>query len=158
VRRRPTSLHSAFITLSGWLFAELAVVLMIIALGSVSSAAPPPPPCPPPPVPDGLLLQTVEFVIFVEPAGDGADTVAQFNRQLDEVVGRDHTVGLALLFGVSRDSDPLHGTAVSNRLRELVQGQPGLSQAVDIRPYLGGHRDGEPGQVKVELFLLNKPR
>ncbi|MGD9531253.1 MAG: hypothetical protein AB7L91_18085 [Dehalococcoidia bacterium] len=153
MRRQPRTNNSVY-ALSGWLFAELAIVLMLLALGSAAFTPPPTPVqnCPEPP--PGVLLDTVEFVLFVEPGGAGADTIARFNRELERVVGPKREVGLALLFGVSRDEEPLNGTLVSQRLKDLVGGQPQLSKAADIRSYIGGRDDGGPGDVKVELFLL----
>ncbi|GAA4979871.1 hypothetical protein WHI96_11485 [Pseudonocardia tropica] len=143
--------------IAGWLFAELAAILMIVAFASADS---------PQEVPrqegpgagredQGVLLTPVTFVLPVPAGDDGGGTVARFRTDLARVVGPDRSVGLALMFGVSRDPDrPLAGTAVSRRLVELVRDLPELERAADIRPYLGDSEDGAPGEVRVELFLL----
>lgn len=142
----------------GWLLAELALVLMLMAFGSsegrpVARTAPVAAPTEPTEE-RGVLLTPVSFVIGVEPAGDGVATVAAFSQNLSLVVGPDRQVGLVLMFGVSRDAEPLHGSEVSRRLRDLVAGLPALASATDLRPYIGGSDDGQPGEVRVELFLL----
>ena len=67
---------------------------------------------------------------------------------------------LVLLFGVSRDGNALNGTAVSEQLRGylLAATVPEFASGLDIRPYIGGRSDGEPGDVKVELFLFSGSR
>jgi len=156
---------------AGWLFAELALVLMIIAVGSEQLDNPAQaehpttpvttttePPSVPPPSPEGILLKSVKFTMPVPVNGDGV--VERFRQELDKAVGANGRVGLILLFGVSRNpSEPMEGTGVSGRLKELITpaGLPQLRSTVDIRPYLGGNDDGQPGDVTVELFLLTGP-
>jgi hypothetical protein len=144
---------------AGWLFAELALVLVIIAVASeappLAAVAPPPPVSTPT---EGLALKTDKFTMFV-PA-DGQRVVETFTERLVAKVGPNARVGLVLLFGVSRSPDqPLQGSLVAQRLKELIEpaGIPQLRAAVDIRAYLGGREDGQPGDVTVELFLLTGP-
>lgn len=157
-RSRSVAPMPAF-AIGGWLFAELAAVLMIIAFASADAPAPVVPPEAPAVAQQdqGVLLTPVAFVIPV-PEGDGAGTVQRFRADLARAVGPDRSVGLALLFGVSRNpGQPLAGTAVSRRLADLVRDLPELERAADIRPYLGARDDGAPGEVRVELFLLTGP-
>lgn len=149
---------------AGWLFAELALVLVIIAVGSevprpLAAAAPAPQVPAPARFPaEGLSLETAKFTMFV-PA-DGQGVVETFREQLVAKVGPDARVGLVLLFGVSRNSNqPIQGTLVAQRLKELIEpaGIPQLRTTADIRAYLGGREDGQPGDVTVELFLLTGP-
>jgi len=155
-RHRPVSTLGVV----GWLFAELALLLMIVALGSeehpsVAEPAPPPPPTTSSSAaPEGLSLTTESFIMHVDPSGAGV--VDEFRRDLAAKVGADGRVGLVLLFGRSRDPfTPTQGTVVSQQLKDLVvpAGLPQLRTMNDMRAYLGS--DGAPGDVKVELFLLN---
>ncbi|MGW4211220.1 hypothetical protein ACWEIJ_24730 [Lentzea sp. NPDC004789] len=160
-RHRPVST----LGVAGWLFAELALLLMIVALGSEErrSVAEPVAPSSPPPTtssavaPEGLSLTTESFIMHVDPSGAGV--VEEFGRNLAAKVGADGRVGLVLLFGRSRDPfTPTQGTVVSQQLKDLVvpAGLPQLRTMNDMRAYLGS--DGAPGDVKVELFLLNGGR
>jgi hypothetical protein len=151
---------------AGWLFAELALVLMVIAVGSettapsatptvtVTTSAPSPSVTTTTGVPGtnelGLRLDTVIFMVSL--SGDGSGAVEEFRNLLTERVGPNHTVGLALLFGVADGGSS--GTQVSGRLRDLIVAAriPQMPSAEFIRPYLGD--EGGAGAVKVELFLL----
>lgn len=162
-RRQPISTLGVV----GWLFAELALLLMIVALGSEErppAAEPPAPPAssapvptttaPRPAAPEGMLVTTETFTMHVNPSGEGV--VDEFRRNLDAKAGANGRVGLVLLFGRSRDpSAPTQGTLVSGQLKDLVQaaGLPQLRTMNDMRAYLGS--EGRPGDVEVELFLLN---
>ncbi|MCG8915119.1 hypothetical protein L6E12_04855 [Actinokineospora sp. PR83] len=143
---------------AGWLFAELAMVLVVIAIGSEVTApsavvlTPPVADTPTTAPSQGLALTTVRFTI---PAtADDATVLADFRAALDRTVGPQGRVGLILLFGKSTTANPAQGTRLSERLKAVVTpaNLPQLRTTVDIRPYFGG--DGAPGQVMVELFLL----
>ncbi|MEU3643282.1 hypothetical protein AB0E59_07890 [Lentzea sp. NPDC034063] len=161
-RRQPVNA----LGIAGWLFAELALVLMIVALGSddhVPAAAQPatssaaPTPTSSTAAPEGLSLTTKSFIMSVD--GSGAGVVDEFRRRLLDEVGPDARVGLILVFGKSRDpSVPTQGTLVSQQLKDLVvpAGLPQLRTMNDMRAYLGS--DGAPGDAKVELFLLGGGR
>ncbi|GAA4304528.1 hypothetical protein GCM10023148_58250 [Actinokineospora soli] len=155
--------------LAGWLFAELALVLVVIVMGA---EAPKPKASPPTPSPTatprpttsprptgkapqpGLRLDSVLFTVPVPP--NGGDAVERFKAGVAANVKRGERIGLILLFGVSRTADSLGGTAVSRQLvDQLVAARvPGLPPVKHIRPYLGSTLDAEPGWVKVELFLM----
>ncbi|MDX8146920.1 hypothetical protein SK854_32730 [Lentzea sp. BCCO 10_0061] len=162
-RRQPVNA----LGIAGWLFAELALVLMIVALGSddhvPAAARPATPSASPAPTtsttasPEGLSLTTKSFIMSVD--GSSAGVVDEFRRRLLDEVGPDARVGLILVFGKSRDpSVPTQGTLVSQQLKDLVvpAGLPQLSTMNDMRAYLGS--DGAPGDAKVELFLLGGGR
>jgi hypothetical protein len=182
VRRKQPFIPDNALSAAGWLFAEFALVLAIMAFGSERpgrvgvpnttlatatdiSAAPPgvststaPPPLTA--VPEGISLESHKMVIHVPV--DGRDVVGDFRQQLDSHIGANARVGLILLFGVSRTGNPLDGTGVSQSLKEQIQ-YAGIRQLRSlrdtdyIRTYLGDRSDGEPGDVLVELFLLNGP-
>lgn len=156
MRRRPRRLSddSGPLSVAGWLFAELALVLMVIAVGSETaapSATPPPTTTSPPPTTGtnelGLRLDTVTFMVF-----PSAGMVEEFRTSLAGQVAPNQSVGLALLFGVADGGRS--GTQVSAGLRDLIvaAGIPQMPSGEYIRPYLGD--EGGPGAVKVELFLL----
>lgn len=162
-RRQPVNA----LGVAGWLFAELALVLMIVALGSeehppsaqpvASSSAPSTTTTGTVVAPEGLSLTSKSFTMHVDASGAGV--LEEFRRLLDSKVGADGRVGLILVFGKSREpSVPTRGTLVSQQLKDLVvpAGLPQLRTMNDMRAYLGS--DGAPGDVKVELFLLNGGR
>ncbi|SFR24784.1 hypothetical protein SAMN04488564_10868 [Lentzea waywayandensis] len=164
-RRQPVNA----LGVAGWLFAELALVLMIVALGSdehvpaaesstpSASASLTPTTTSAAAAPEGLSLTTRSFIMSVD--GSGTGVVDEFRRRLLDEVGPDGRVGLILVFGKSRDpSVPTQGTLVSQQLKDLVvaAGLPQLSTMNDMRAYLGS--EGAPGDAKVELFLFNGGR
>lgn len=151
---------------AGWLFAELALVLVVIAFGSelpparqavpapssqtVTTTAPASAAAPTSAArQEGLVLESVVFFVDV-PAG-GAGVLDAFGREMDARVLPDQRVGLVQLFGVPRGS--VSGPDVSRELMRAVVGRvPKLPREQQIRPYLGD--EGGPGTVKVELFLM----
>ena len=157
MRRRFAAREQGAVGAAGWLFAELAMVLVIIAIGSEvtapSAVVLAPPVETPAVVPSqGLALTTMRFTTPV--TADDATVLADFRTALDRTVGQQARVGLILLFGRSTTANPAQGTRLSERLKAIVTPAdlPQLRSTVDIRPYFGG--DGAPGQVTVELFLL----
>lgn len=145
---------------AGWLFAELALVLVVIAFGSElhPSGSAEPTPAPPPTTTtappsgvrqEGLVLESVVFFVDVPPGGAGV--LDAFRRELDARVLPNQRVGLVQLFGVPRGGTS--GPDVSRELMRAVVGQvPRLPREQQIRPFLGD--EGGPGTVKVELFLM----
>ncbi|MBM7773991.1 hypothetical protein JOD54_004195 [Actinokineospora baliensis] len=170
-RYRDRGDHGA-LGVAGWLFAELALVLVVIAFGSealppprvaadpgapVTTTTPPTTSSPPPvttttPTASGLRLDTVVFFVLVPANGAGA--LESFQDQLNALLGPDQRIGLILLFGKERGG--FSGTDVSRQLTDIVVGRvPRLPRVEQIRPYLGD--EGAPGTVKVELFLMTGP-
>jgi hypothetical protein len=169
VRRRRRAEAPGGLGAAGWLFAELALLLVVVVVGSEVSDPRPRPevaertaaePVPPTSVgaapPEGLSLRTEKFLM---PATGDGEAVGRFTALLTEEIGPDAEVGLVLLFGVSRTGELGDGAAVSGHLKSLIEpaGIPQLRSAVDIRPYIGSAGDGAGGDVLVELFLLNGP-
>ncbi|GLZ40795.1 hypothetical protein [Actinokineospora sp. NBRC 105648] len=163
-RRFPSPTTGGALSAAGWLFAELAMVLVIVAVGSeatppqraaaVPTTTPPSTPPPTPGAPEGLALTSRKFTMGL-PADD-REVLDSFVRELNAIVAPQGKVGLILLFGTSRNANaPAQGTRLSERLKGVVQraGIPQLRSVAEIRPYFGG--DGGPGTVTVELFLLN---
>lgn len=161
-RRRKQAQDTAF-ALSGWLFAELAIVLMLVALGSVAFAAPPIPCPPPPPPPESVELRTVKFAVHVD--ADDAATRQRFMDILRANLRPNQTPGFIMMFGVSLTEDANQGVEVARRLKGLIKSQPGLEKVDDdlgddeskIRPYHAGLKDGAKGDVNVEVFVLTTP-
>lgn len=140
---------------AGWLFAELALVLVIIVLGTETPRRPPQA-TPPPTTPageQGLSLESRTFEIDV-PHGPGA--MADFRARLDATLTPGEEVGLIMLFGRSRTANISEGTVVSEELRRalLADRVPRIPHDERyIRTYFGG---GRAGTVEVELFVLNR--
>ncbi|MGW6937029.1 hypothetical protein ACWGE0_43755 [Lentzea sp. NPDC054927] len=162
--RRPHWSDAGILGAAGWLFAELALLLAIVALGSGTAAdnspatITPPSSATPSTTPgkshsEGLSLTSVKFTMGV--SADDAAVVSTFTTNLTNVVGPQAKVGLIMLFGTSANpTSPVAGTLISERVKRLIApaGLPQLASKVDIRTYFGG--DGVPGDVTVELFVL----
>ncbi|MEJ2857634.1 MULTISPECIES: hypothetical protein [unclassified Saccharothrix] len=162
MRRRVRRESDGGLGSAGWLFAELALVLVVIAFGSelppARQAVPTPSPSPgttttaapsPGVQQEGLVLESVVFFVDVPPGGAGV--LDAFRREMDGRVLPDQRIGLVQLFGVPRGS--VSGPDVSRELMRAVVGQvPKLPREQQIRPFLGD--EGGPGTVKVELFLM----
>ena len=155
---------------AGWLFAELAMVLTVVAIGSeqkpasVADERVPPTTSsspgssttvPAPAVEAGLSLRSVRFTMPV-PEDDRA-VVATFAVELGRAAPTGTSVGLIILFGTSDSGDPGEGVQVSKRVSALIgpAGFPQLRSTQEVRTYFGG--DGPPGSVTVELFLFTGP-
>lgn len=166
-RRRATA--SGTLGVAGWLFAELALLLVVVVIGSEISDPRPVTAAPtststtttttPPPsvgAPQGLSLTSRKFRM---PATPDAEAVAKFRDLMTAEIGPDAKVGLVLLFGVSRTGSLGDGAVVSEHLRSLVvpAGITQLASAVDVRAYIGSASDGASGDVLVELFLMSGP-
>jgi hypothetical protein len=163
--RRRVRTATGSLSAAGWLYAELAMVLVIVAIGSEAPAAPAPPrpavttsatPTVKPGSQQGIGLTPVKFVMPVESSDDAV--LRTFVSELDRRVGPDGKVGLILLFGTSRNpSAPVQGIRISERVKAIIGGAgiPQLRTIAEIRPYFGG--DGTPGSLTVELFLLTGP-
>lgn len=154
--RRTRSTRNAFAA-SGWLLAEVALILMVIFQGSQSPTAPEvptgdssvahPPPKPPstdptPPEDDvtcrpaGLRRQPEEKASVV--LGRGHDARAARTLVSRIAAGPGHRPGLILLFGVSySSSSPNGGQAVSEDLARLISSSTfGRRYRPVIRPFL----------------------
>lgn len=162
------------LSLAGWLFAELAMVLVIIAFGTQFNPTPATPAATPTastpsttvptstPVPEpgsnGLALKPVKFVMHV--ADNGAGAAREFANQLAARRIPDGDIGLILLFGVARDGVLGNGVAVSKQFAGLIRQAPPpqLARDVVIREFLGGLDEGRPGDVVIELYQFTGER
>lgn len=166
-RRRAASDSGAF-GAAGWLFAELALVLMVIAFAAGELAGPVAEPEVSPAAPAqtaeseavgcGLQRGTTKFLLEPAELTDPATARAAFQANLDvEGVGPDERVGLALLFGVSENRENLEGGVERSQFLAAALNEPRLAQLADwdFRTYLTS--GDEPGSVEVELFLLECP-
>lgn len=166
MRRRDVS-GTVVLGAAGWLFAELAMILTVVAIGSEQQAAPTtarpraattvaaPTTVATPGTEQGLALTSVTFTMPV-PEDDRA-VVDTFAGELGRLTPARAKVGLVMLFGKSLDADPVDGVGVSRRVSALLGSAdlPQLRSALEIRTYFGG--DGPPGSVTVELFLMTGP-
>ncbi|WP_367129150.1 hypothetical protein [Saccharothrix sp. HUAS TT1] len=164
MRRRSRQSDGGTLGPAGWLFAELALLLVVVVIGSevpkvrpvsdvASSSAPPP--TSEPPRPQGLRLTPQTFVMPVVPDEAVVDV---FRERLTAAVGPDAQVGLVLLFGRPRNGRLEDGVVVSEHLKSIIDPVdiPQLRSRADMRAYAGG-QSGEEGQVLVELFLMTGP-
>jgi hypothetical protein len=164
VRRRNRDAESGgALGTAGWLFAELAFVLVVIALGASELTASEPrqdvPPVsaapsePPPAVPVGLDICSQTFRLPADRLGDPVSSAAAFQEEMLRLgLGPDVRAGLVLLFGVPRDGAPGGGMPESRALKSALEGAalPHLVGA-EIRPYIGR---GDLGSVDVEVFVV----
>ncbi|MEU6155038.1 hypothetical protein ABZ816_34140 [Actinosynnema sp. NPDC047251] len=164
MRRRRRQPDGGTLGPAGWLFAELALLLVVIVIGSevpkirpAADVASPstPPTTTEPPRPQGLRLTPQSFVMPVVP--DHA-VVEVFRERLTATVGPDAQVGLVLLFGRPRNGRLEDGVVVSEHLKSIIEPVdiPQLRSRADMRAYVGA-QSGEEGQVLVELFLMTGP-
>lgn len=172
-RRRPPSRVSVDpLGAAGWLFAELALILVIIVLGAEVPRRPPPPTTPPPTTSatekPGLSLRPRAFCLDVPENASGVGD--GFQAGVEREVRADERVGLVLLFGHSRSADALAGTVVARQAMDAIGTRPSphapekahiraysgpverVPDGTEVRGYLGG--DCARGQVNVELFVL----
>jgi hypothetical protein len=165
VRRRRRAPASGTLGTAGWLFAELALLLVVVVIGSEISEPRPVTSAPvdtttaaPPSdvgAPQGLSLTSKKFRM---PATPDAEAASRFRDLMIAEIGPDAKVGLVLMFGVSRTGSLGDGAVVSEHLRSLVlPAVSELASAADVRAYIGGASDGARGDVLVELFLMNGP-
>ncbi len=164
MRRRRARSDSGTLGPAGWLFAELALLLVVIVIGSEVpkirptadvAASAPPPTSSEPQRPQGLRLTPQSFVMPVVPDEAVVDV---FRERLTATIGPDAQVGLVLLFGRPRNGRLEDGVAVSEHLKSLIDPVDiaQLRSRADMRAY-AGVQPGEEGQVLVELFLMTGP-
>jgi len=145
---------------AGWLFAELAFVLVIVAFGAdesppiqQASTDPVSPVAAEPSAPVGLDLCSQTFRLPAARLVDPASSVAAFQEELQRLgLGPNVRAGLVLLFGVPRNGAPGGGGQESRALKAALEGAalPQLASA-EIRPYIG---TGDWGSVEVEIFVV----
>ncbi|GIH10882.1 hypothetical protein Rhe02_89490 [Rhizocola hellebori] len=157
--------------LAGWLFADLLIVLFLVALVSVPpTVAKPTPsasasskPSPAPSKPPVLNLKSVDFwvrgvnVNLLLAGNDSAaqNLVQKFNEELRRNNVQNRRAGLILAFGTA----PAHNyqdslaTRVAGKLVEVV------SQRVEKFRFVASRllwTPGDPGDIRVEVFFFDE--
>ncbi|MER6025689.1 hypothetical protein [Streptomyces sp. NPDC001851] len=142
--------------LAGWLFADLLLLLLVIALGSLprehrTGATPKPgtPSSPPPstqPAERGLVLKPCSFTVRTGSAGS---VRKQFGAQLRGAGVADRTAGFVLSFGTAPDPGP--GQEAADRVNSMITG--GFSHFKHA-PKRGYWKGGPSGKVRIDVFFL----
>lgn len=168
-RRRPRATRErALIGLAGWLFADLMLVIAIVAMGSQpdplaarpapapSTHRPSPSPSPTTPSPSATpqgplaLEQTPQIIVVHAPAGDTAALTAQLTKALVPYRGR--RAGIVETFGWGSDSssDTAYATEVNALLDKIAPSMfpPGTPEEnyIDLGSQSGG------AKIKIYLF------
>lgn len=146
------------VLLAGWLFADLLLLLLVIALGSLpreerTGATPTPtvpsPPASTQPAQRGLVLKPCSFTVRT---GSAASVQKQFGAQLDRAGVADRTAGFVLSFGTAPDPGP--GQEAAERVNSIVtDGFPRFEHA----PKRGYWKGGPSGRVRIDVFFLATP-
>ncbi|MFJ9894375.1 hypothetical protein ACIQPR_13770 [Streptomyces sp. NPDC091280] len=162
-RPRSGSPVSRTVLLAGWLFADLLLLLLVIALGSLpreertsSTASPspsssaPPSESPSPQVAErGLVLKPCSFTVSTGSAGS---VRSQLAAQLRQAGVADRTAGFVLSFGTA--PQPEAGQEAAEKVnRYLTGGLSGFRHA----PKRGYWKGGESGKVRIDVFFLATP-
>ena len=158
MNRRPPAGRT--LLLAGWLFADLLLLLLVIALGSLpreertgaSSTPTPSPSGSADPSPSarqaerGLVLKPCSFTVRT----GGADSVKkQLGSQLRKAGVANRTAGFVLSFGTAPDPGP--GQAAAEKVNsEITQALPRFSHA----PKRGYWKGGPSGKVRIDVFFL----
>lgn len=160
--------------LSGWLFADLLLVLFLVALVSVplkpaaahpaptarkSTASPSPRPSPSPPVPrrpPGLDPNYLALEIAVSPDQVRASGIGQFRAAVDRQL-RAHRdprpVGLVLIFAAGPDTPEGQGQAIetANKTANALKAQdPVFAETLGL-----GYWGAPDGTFDLKIFFLN---
>lgn len=157
---RPTATGRT-VLLAGWLFADLFLLLLVIALGSLpreertsSSSSPSPSASPSPswsgqPAERGLVLKPCSFTVKT---GSDGSVKAQFTSQLRKAGVASRTAGFVLSFGTAPDPGP--GQAAADKVNSVItKGLPRFRHA----PKRGYWKGGATGKVRIDVFFLAAP-
>ncbi|GGV07395.1 hypothetical protein GCM10010260_51400 [Streptomyces filipinensis] len=144
------------VLLAGWLFADLLLLLLVIALGSLpreqrTDATPKPgtPSSPPPstqPAERGLVLKPCSFTVRTGGAGS---VRKQFGTQLRGAGVANRTAGFVLSFGTAPDPGP--GQEAADKVNSMITG--GFSHFRHA-PKRGYWKGGPSGKVRIDVFFL----
>ncbi|CAL9646446.1 hypothetical protein [Streptomyces griseomycini] len=146
------------VLLAGWLFADLLLLLLVIALGSLpreerTGATPAPtvpsPPASTQPAQRGLVLKPCSFTVRT---GSAASVRKQFGAQLGRAGVADRTAGFVLSFGTAPDPGP--GQEAAERVNSIVT--DGFSR-FEHAPKRGYWKGGPSGRVRIDVFFLATP-
>lgn len=158
-RRNPAS---RTVLLAGWLFADLLLLLLVIALGSLpreerTSASATGTPSPTTsgsasPSPSerqaerGLVLKPCSFLVST---GSAHSVTRQFGTQLKKAGVAGRTAGFVLSFGTAPTAGP--GQAAAEKVNSQITGAlPRFRHA----PKRGYWKGGASGKVRIDVFFL----
>lgn len=146
------------VLLAGWLFADLLLLLLVVALGSLpreerAADQRPATPGSPGPTPSatqaaarGLVVQPCSFTVRT---GSDASVTRQLTSQLRAAHVADRTAGFVLSFGTAPDANP--GQAAARKVNSAItKGLPRFRHA----PKRGYWRGGNLGTVRIDVFFL----
>jgi hypothetical protein len=152
--------------LAGWLFADLLLLLLVIALGSLpreeraGTATPTETPEPTRtaeaspsesarPAEQGLVLKPCSFTVKT---GSAASVRGQFAAQLRSAGVDGRTAGFVLSFGTAPDPGP--GQKAAERVNSVItEEMPRFRNA----PKRGYWKGGAAGKVRIDVFFLATP-
>ncbi|MEU1626672.1 hypothetical protein ABZ746_15365 [Streptomyces sp. NPDC020096] len=149
------------VLLAGWLFADLLLLLLLIALGSLprldrtagKGATPSHTPgssaSPSQQARVGLVLKPCSFT--VQTGSDDA-VASQLASQLHSAGVQNRTAGFVLSFGSAPQPD--EGQAAADRVNGIVTQRLKLFQHAPKRGYWQG---GPTGSVRIDVFFLSGP-
>ncbi|MEV5880069.1 hypothetical protein AB0L75_38860 [Streptomyces sp. NPDC052101] len=157
--RPPQAAAGRTVLLAGWLFADLLLLLLVIALGSLpreqrtGTAPRPSAPSSPPPSTQaaerGLVLKPCSFTVRT---GSDASVRQQLGKQLSGAGVADRTAGFVLAFGTAPDPQP--GQDAADKVNSQITGGFSLFRHAPKRGYWKG---GPSGQVRIDVFFLATP-
>jgi hypothetical protein len=160
VNRRPRSGGPVgrTVLLAGWLFADLLLLLLVIALGSLPreqrtvSSPSRSPSASPSESPSaraaerGLVLKPCSFTVSTGSAGS---VKSQLNSQLRKAGVANRTAGFVLSFGTAPQPEP--GQAAAEKVNRYIT--DGLSR-FQHAPKRGYWKGGTTGKVRIDVFFL----
>jgi hypothetical protein len=148
------------VLLAGWLFADLLLLLFIVALGSLPTAdrgghhpvvspSPSPSPSATRAAEQGLIVKPCSFTIRT---GSEASVVHHLTTRLHSAGVADRTAGFVLSFGTAPTPGP--GQAAANRVnKDITNRLPNFRHA----PKRGYWKGGRSGSVRIDVFFLSGP-
>jgi hypothetical protein len=148
------------VLLAGWLFADLLLLLLVVALGSLpreqrADAHPSPTPSDSAgspssrPAERGLVLKPCSFTVGT---GSDASVRQQFGAQLRGAGVASRTAGFVLSFGTAPDPGP--GQAAADKVNsQITKGFSRFQHA----PKRGYWKYGASGKVRIDVFFLAAP-
>ncbi|WP_046259380.1 hypothetical protein [Streptomyces sp. WM6386] len=150
------------VLLAGWLFADLLLLLFVIALGSLPKQERPDPPGPSPTPSEtaspsesaqvaeqGLVLKPCSFTVKT---GSAASVRGQFTEQLRSAGVDGRTAGFVLSFGTAPEPGP--GQAAAERVNSVITKEMPRFRNAPKRGYWKG---GPSGNVRIDVFFLATP-
>lgn len=156
------------VTMAGWLFADLLLVLFLVGLGMQSTAQPTPklpspPAVPPPPALPTLAKEPITISLDVDyrnllAGGEARRRAAEELRTnvaaavLDKGALGGERAGMVLVWG--------HNSVVADGMRisaAVAEELPGADRAFfgdsTLRPFWGGNRE-PPSRIRLEIYVL----